>query len=83
MPHAVTPEQSNGFDPTEPIAVVGMAMRFPGGATDSKRFWDSKFKPSEPYGTGRVMLWTDNRLACSAPKWSFGTCSNTEVTIRC
>jgi acyl transferase domain-containing protein len=42
MPHAVSPERGHGFDPAEPIAVVGMAMRFPGGATDSKRFWDSK-----------------------------------------
>jgi hypothetical protein len=43
MPHVVSPEMGHGFDPAEPIAVVGMAMRFPGGATDSKRFWDSKF----------------------------------------
>jgi hypothetical protein len=42
MPHAVSPERDHGFDPAEPIAVVGMAMRFPGGATDSKRFWDSE-----------------------------------------
>jgi hypothetical protein len=42
MPHAVSPERGHGFHPAEAIAVVGMAMRFPGGATDSKRFWDSK-----------------------------------------
>lgn len=35
-----TVEGSHAFDPAEPIAVVGMAMRFPGGATDSKRFWE-------------------------------------------
>jgi acyl transferase domain-containing protein len=29
-----------GFEPAEPIAVVGMAMRFPGGSIDSKSFWD-------------------------------------------
>jgi acyl transferase domain-containing protein len=40
MPLSTSSSESHGFDPAEPIAVVGMAMRFPGGATDSKRFWD-------------------------------------------
>ncbi|ORX96602.1 hypothetical protein BCR34DRAFT_497625 [Clohesyomyces aquaticus] len=42
MPYTTGPMPSSaaGYDPSEPIAVVGMAMRFPGGSTDSKRFWD-------------------------------------------
>lgn len=29
-----------GRSPPEPIAVVGMAMRFPGGSHSSAQFWD-------------------------------------------
>ena len=29
-----------GRNPSEPIAVVGMAMRFPGGSHSSAQFWD-------------------------------------------
>jgi hypothetical protein len=42
MPHALNSEEGHAFDPAELIAVVGMGMRVPGGATDSKHFWDGK-----------------------------------------
>lgn len=65
MPHAVSPERGHGFDPAEPIAVVGMAMRFPGGATDSKRFWDSKCNSNATIG---LRLWkVDSRALVEYP----------------
>lgn len=30
----------NGYDAAEPIAIIGMAMRFPGGSHSSESFWD-------------------------------------------
>lgn len=50
MPHATSGETGHAFDPAEPIAVVGMAMRFPGGSTDSKRFWDMLQKGRSAHG---------------------------------
>ena len=31
---------SRGYDTAEPIAIIGMAMRFPGGSHSSDKFWD-------------------------------------------
>ena len=28
------------YDAAEPIAVIGMAMRFPGGSNSGEQFWD-------------------------------------------
>ena len=30
----------DGYNACEPIAVVGMAMRFPGGSNSSEQFWE-------------------------------------------
>ena len=51
----------------EPIAIVGMSCRFPGGVTDPESFWNLLIKKKDPHSTIPKDSWNWERYFSEDP----------------